>query len=58
MKKAAIAGQPKGKKYDVILLAVAHKEFVELDYNNLKKENSVIFDVKAVLDRELVDSRL
>ncbi len=47
-----------GKKYDVILLAVAHKEFLALDYNDLKKENAVVFDVKAILDRGLVDSRL
>lgn len=49
---------PAGKKYDVILLAVAHNEFIKLNFEDLKKENSVIFDVKAILDRELVDSRL
>ncbi len=47
-----------GKKYDVILLAVAHNEFLELEYGLLKKDNAVVFDVKAILDRNLVDSRL
>lgn len=49
---------PAGKKYDVILLAVAHNEFIALDFDDLKKEKSVIFDVKAILERNLVDSRL
>lgn len=47
-----------GKKYDAILLAVAHKEFLTLNYDDLKNENAVVFDVKAILDRDLVDSRL
>jgi len=47
------------KKYDAIILAVAHAEFKELDYLNLKRNpSSIIFDTKAILDRELVDARL
>ena len=46
------------KKYDVILLAVAHHEFITLDFNKIKKENTVIFDAKAILNRDIVDSRL
>ena len=46
------------KKYDVIILAVSHKEFAEINFSELKNESSVIFDVKAFLDRDLVDSRL
>lgn len=45
-------------KYDAVVLGVAHNEFKDLDLNNLKKEASVIFDVKATLEKELVDSRL
>ena len=48
----------KHKKYDVILLAVAHHEFITLDFNKIKKENTVIFDAKAILNRDIVDSRL
>ncbi|MBB6372529.1 nucleotide sugar dehydrogenase [Chryseobacterium shigense] len=47
-----------GKKYDSIIIAVAHNEFLKLDIEKLKKENSVIFDTKACLDRNLVDARL
>lgn len=49
---------PENKKYDVLLLAVAHNEFLALDMATLKNENAVVFDVKAILDRNLVDSRL
>jgi len=45
-------------KYDAIILAVAHKNFNNLDITELKKDNAVIFDTKGVLDRNLVDSRL
>lgn len=49
---------PENKKYDIIILAVAHNDFVELDFTKIKHDNSVIFDVKAILNREIVDSRL
>jgi UDP-N-acetyl-D-galactosamine dehydrogenase len=45
--------------YDAIILAVSHKEFLELDVTSLKKESaSVIYDIKAILDPKIVDSRL
>ncbi|MDE5438846.1 nucleotide sugar dehydrogenase [Elizabethkingia meningoseptica] len=46
------------KKYDAIILAVSHNEFLTLDLNSLRKETAVVFDIKARLDRELVDARL
>lgn len=46
------------KKYEVIVLAVAHKEFKDLDITSLRNEESVLFDVKAFLDRDSVDARL
>ena len=47
------------KTYDGIILAVSHKEFLGLELNKIKSSNtSVIFDTKAFLDREIVDSRL
>lgn len=49
---------PEGKKYDVILLAVAHNEFLALDFNALKNDKTVIFDAKAILNRDIVDGRL
>lgn len=44
--------------YDAIVLTVAHQEFLNLPYANLKAANGIIFDIKSVLDRTLVDARL
>lgn len=45
-------------KYDGIILGVAHEEFINLDLNALKKDNSsVIYDVKGVLKND-IDGRL
>lgn len=45
-------------KYDAIILAVAHKEFLDMDVRALVKEGGVVYDVKGVLPREVVDARL
>jgi UDP-N-acetyl-D-galactosamine dehydrogenase len=37
------------EKFDTIILGVAHKEFDKLDLSILRKENSVLYDVKGVL---------
>jgi len=44
--------------YDVIIHVVAHKEFLTLDLNSLRKEKSVVYDVKGVLGINDVDMRL
>ena len=45
--------------YDAIVVAVAHDFFKALDYMALKsKENAVIFDTKALLDKKIVTARL
>lgn len=46
------------KKYDAVILAVAHNEFLTLDIKSLLKANSVVYDVKGVLERSFVDDRL
>lgn len=43
-------------KYEAVVLAVSHNEFNELDWDSA--ENSIIYDVKAFLPREIVDGRL
>ena len=46
-------------KFNAVILAVAHKEFVSLDIRSfLKNENGVVYDVKGILDREMIDGRL
>lgn len=44
--------------YDAIILGVSHNEFLNLDLNTLKNDKCVVFDVKGILDRSLVDGRL
>src|SRR5690554_483437 len=46
------------KTYDTIIVAVAHEEFLTLDINKLKNDQAVVYDIKACLDRNLVDARL
>ena len=46
------------QKYDAGILAVAHKEFLDIDVKTMLNENGVIYDVKGILPREIVDARL
>lgn len=48
----------KQKKYNGIILAVAHADFLQLDWKALKTKETAIFDVKSVLDKRLSDARL
>ena len=46
-------------QYEGIVLAVAHDDFLKLNFNQLKSSpKSVIFDIKAVLNPQLVNARL
>jgi UDP-N-acetyl-D-galactosamine dehydrogenase len=44
--------------YNAVILAVSHNEFLSFDIGKLLKENGVIYDVKAVLPKDLIDGRL
>jgi UDP-N-acetyl-D-galactosamine dehydrogenase len=44
-------------QYSGAILAVAHKEFTDLNIRTIV-DNGVIFDVKGVLNKEMVDARL
>ena len=46
------------KNYAAIVLAVAHDEFKDIDFEKYFKGGTVIFDAKAVVDRRWVDGRL
>lgn len=48
---------PKGT-FDTVILAVAHNAFLEMDLSCLVREGGVLYDVKGVLPREIVDARL
>ncbi|CAM3966433.1 nucleotide sugar dehydrogenase [Flavobacterium antarcticum] len=46
------------KRYEAVIVAVAHNEFLQLDLSKIKTEKAVVFDTKACMDRNNVDSRL
>lgn len=46
-------------QFDAVVLGVAHDAFKKEDIRSfLKNENGVIYDVKGMLDREVIDGRL
>ena len=44
--------------FDAVILAVAHDEFKTLDVVQLVRPGGVIYDVKGVLPRDIIDGRL
>lgn len=46
------------EKFDAVIMGVAHKQFLSLDVKSLVKEGGVIYDVKGLLPRDIVDGRL
>lgn len=53
-----IVSELPAEKFDVVILGVAHKEFLDLDVKSLVKEGGVIYDVKGLLPRDIIDGRL
>ena len=49
---------PDSKKFDAVILAVAHREFKEMNIRELVNKRSVIYDVKATLSDDIFDARL
>lgn len=51
-------GESKTRKYDGILVAVAHQEFKSIELGRLCKKNTVVYDIKSLLPNASVDFRL
>ena len=49
---------PEKNGYNVIMLVVAHKEFLKIDLQEHKKMGCIIYDVKNLLREEDIDARL
>lgn len=45
-------------RYDAIVLGVAHKEFLNLDFDILKKNKAIVYDVKGNIPTYIVDGKL
>ena len=46
------------KDYKAVIVAVAHNEFLKIDYQAYKDTGAVIFDIKSFIDRKFADARL
>jgi UDP-N-acetyl-D-galactosamine dehydrogenase len=55
--KLSLSESP-AEDYDAIVLAVAHKEFLKMDLRGLLKSEGILYDVKGVLPKTIVDARL
>lgn len=55
--KLVLTDKPNGP-YDAVILAVGHEDFKKLNWKELRKEKTVVYDIKGFLDRELVTARL
>ena len=49
---------PEHNGYTAIILAVAHNEFKDIDMAAHKADGTIIYDVKGILPKEVVDARL
>ena len=45
-------------KYTAVVLGVAHSCFSDLDIKSLVENNGIVYDVKGVLPRDIIDGRL
>jgi len=52
------ASQLDKNKYNALVVAVAHDEFISLELTQLKADKSVVFDIKAVFPLDQIDGRL
>ena len=50
--------QAHNKKYDSIIVAVGHEQFLNNDLERLKADKCVVFDVKGVYPKSHIDARL
>jgi UDP-N-acetyl-D-galactosamine dehydrogenase len=46
------------ERFDAVILAVSHNQFLKLDYNKLKKPNAIVYDIKGILHNNTIDGRL
>jgi len=46
------------KQYSIIILAVGHDNFKDINFKKFKKLDSIIFDTRSFLPKDIVDGRL
>lgn len=43
---------PKDKRYDAIIVSVAHDKFKNIEWDALRKENTLLYDMKNIISKE------
>lgn len=56
--KIKIQNELPHNRFDVLIHAVSHKSFNEIDFNTIKKNNSIVYDIKGTLDINKINKRL
>ncbi|WP_342328514.1 nucleotide sugar dehydrogenase [Pedobacter sp. FW305-3-2-15-E-R2A2] len=51
-------GESKTRKYDAIILAVAHRKFRDIDISAMCNAQTIVYDLKSLLPDKLVNMRL
>ena len=46
------------QKFDAVVLTVAHKEYLDINIKSLRKDNSVLYDIKNILPKDLKENGL
>lgn len=54
----SITNKLPSNKFDALVLAVAHTQFISTNIDNLLKDKHIVYDVKGILPKEAVDGRL
>lgn len=44
--------------YEIVIVAVAHEQFLSIDYQQYKDKGGLIFDTKSFIERKFADARL
>jgi len=56
-----VVSQPKSGEYDAIILAVGHKQFIDMGVDEIRrfgKADNILYDVKYALPKDQIDGRL
>ncbi len=53
-----LTNNPKDFGYNAIILAVAHNEFLKIEFQKYKGQGCIIYDVKGVLGKDIIDARI
>ena len=46
------------EKYDIVVLAVAHKNYLKIDFNKILNKKHILYDVKSILPKNITTLRL